>query len=212
MFRGTSEPMLIACALWAIDRHLDRRYGWAFVLGVGSRADAPRGLAAADRLRGMAVVALGIDADAGARRARAVLAAVLLVRTAVGGLGAAVPGCAARRGVQRRAWRGIPASPCSGAASTYQTIPVLVFAVLAVVLAWVRQPRDRLTLALGGRRARVVDRGGRDDPRRLSGAGAVLPAGGRRRRRAGRCRDRAAGRDGFWCLAARSPVGRSRPA
>ena len=24
MFRGTSEPMLIACALWAIDRHLER--------------------------------------------------------------------------------------------------------------------------------------------------------------------------------------------
>src|SRR6185437_16153466 len=34
MFRGTSEPMLIACALWAIDRHLERRYAWAFVLGV----------------------------------------------------------------------------------------------------------------------------------------------------------------------------------
>ena len=36
MFRGTSEPMLIACTLWAIDRHLERRYGWAFVLGVAT--------------------------------------------------------------------------------------------------------------------------------------------------------------------------------
>src|SRR6476646_8867532 len=30
MFRGTSEPMLVACGLWAIDRHLERRSGWAF--------------------------------------------------------------------------------------------------------------------------------------------------------------------------------------
>jgi hypothetical protein len=34
MFRGTSEPMVIASTLWAIDRHLVGRRGWAFVLGV----------------------------------------------------------------------------------------------------------------------------------------------------------------------------------
>jgi hypothetical protein len=34
MFRGTSEPTLVGASLWAIDRHLDRRYGTAFVLGV----------------------------------------------------------------------------------------------------------------------------------------------------------------------------------
>src|SRR5438270_4412883 len=34
MFRGTSEPMLIGTSLWAIDRHLDRRYASAFLLGV----------------------------------------------------------------------------------------------------------------------------------------------------------------------------------
>jgi hypothetical protein len=36
MFRGTSEPLLIATSLWAVDRHLAGRYGWAFVLGVGT--------------------------------------------------------------------------------------------------------------------------------------------------------------------------------
>ncbi|MBV8998517.1 MAG: hypothetical protein JO304_05630, partial [Solirubrobacterales bacterium] len=41
MFRGTSEPMLIACALWTIDRHLERRYGWAFVLGVATSLIRP---------------------------------------------------------------------------------------------------------------------------------------------------------------------------
>ena len=34
MFRGTSEPMVIGATLWAIDRHLVGRRGWAFLLGV----------------------------------------------------------------------------------------------------------------------------------------------------------------------------------
>jgi hypothetical protein len=41
MLRGTSEPMLIACTLWAIDRHLEREYGWAFVLGVATSLIRP---------------------------------------------------------------------------------------------------------------------------------------------------------------------------
>jgi hypothetical protein len=41
MYRGTSEPMLIACALWAVDRHLDGRYAPAFVLGVGASLIRP---------------------------------------------------------------------------------------------------------------------------------------------------------------------------
>ena len=34
MYRGTSEPMVIAATLWAIDRHLVGRRGWAFAFGV----------------------------------------------------------------------------------------------------------------------------------------------------------------------------------
>jgi hypothetical protein len=36
MYRGTSEPMLIGTSLWAIDRHLERRYSSAFLLGVAT--------------------------------------------------------------------------------------------------------------------------------------------------------------------------------
>lgn len=36
MFRGTSEPLLIATSLWAIDRHLGGRRGSAFVLAVAT--------------------------------------------------------------------------------------------------------------------------------------------------------------------------------
>lgn len=41
MFRGTTEPMLIGTALWAIDRHLDRRHGSAFALGVATALMRP---------------------------------------------------------------------------------------------------------------------------------------------------------------------------
>ena len=41
MFRGTSEPMLIALSLWAIDRLLERRLGQAFVLGVAASLIRP---------------------------------------------------------------------------------------------------------------------------------------------------------------------------
>jgi hypothetical protein len=36
MFRATSEPLLIATSLWAVDRHLDGRRGSAFVLAVAT--------------------------------------------------------------------------------------------------------------------------------------------------------------------------------
>jgi hypothetical protein len=41
MFRGTSEPMLIALSLWSIDRLLERRLGQAFVLGVAASLIRP---------------------------------------------------------------------------------------------------------------------------------------------------------------------------
>jgi hypothetical protein len=36
MFRGTSEPLLIGTALWAVERHVWRRHGSAFVMGVAT--------------------------------------------------------------------------------------------------------------------------------------------------------------------------------
>ncbi len=41
MFRGVSEPMLVACVLWAIDRHLEGRRGAAFALGVATSLIRP---------------------------------------------------------------------------------------------------------------------------------------------------------------------------
>src|SRR5581483_1585518 len=71
--------------------------------GSGPWANAPRGLAAADRLRGLAVVAPWLAPDAGAGRARAVLVAVLLVRATVDRLRASVPRRDPRLRVQRPA-------------------------------------------------------------------------------------------------------------
>src|SRR5579859_5618077 len=41
MFRGTSEPMLVATSLWAVDRHLAGRRGSAFVLLVAASLIRP---------------------------------------------------------------------------------------------------------------------------------------------------------------------------
>jgi hypothetical protein len=41
LFRGVSEPMLVACSLWAVERHLAGRRGVAFVLGVGTALIRP---------------------------------------------------------------------------------------------------------------------------------------------------------------------------
>ena len=41
MFRGTSEPMLVGCSLWAIDRHFAGRFRAAFVLGVAASLIRP---------------------------------------------------------------------------------------------------------------------------------------------------------------------------
>jgi hypothetical protein len=41
MYRGTSEPLLIATSLWAIDRHLAGHKGSAFVLGVATALMRP---------------------------------------------------------------------------------------------------------------------------------------------------------------------------
>lgn len=41
MFRGTSEPLLVATSLWAVDRHLDGRRGSAFAFGVAASLIRP---------------------------------------------------------------------------------------------------------------------------------------------------------------------------
>jgi uncharacterized membrane protein YuzA (DUF378 family) len=146
MFRGTSEPMLIACALWAVDRHLERKYGWAFVLGVATSLIRPEAwpliiVYAAwlwwrhPRLRVLVVLGLlsipffwFVPPWVGS--GQPFLAAVH-AEEYNGQLGSDPFLTVLRRGVD------------------VQTVPVLVFALVALALAWFRRPRDWLTLALG---------------------------------------------------------------
>jgi hypothetical protein len=147
MFRGTSEPMLIACALWAIDRHLEGRYGWAFVLGVATGLIRPEVwplliVYAAwlwfrqPRLRVLLVLGLFsvpffwfVPPWIGSHQW---FLAAEHAKEYNGQLGSNPFLTVLRRGVD------------------VQTIPVLVFGLVAVAFAWFGKPRDWLTLALGG--------------------------------------------------------------
>ncbi len=146
MFRGTSEPMLVACALWAIDRHLDRRYGWAFVLGVAL------GLMRPEAWPLLIVYAGWLWFRAPRLRVLVVLGLFSLpfFWFVPPWIGSGNPFLAAQHAAEYNGALGSdPFLTVLGRGLDIQTIPILVFAVLAVALAWLRQPRDRLTLALG---------------------------------------------------------------
>jgi hypothetical protein len=148
MFRGTSEPMLIACTLWAIDRHLERRYGWAFALGVATGLIRPEAwpllivygawLWFRVRQPGLrALVVLGLFS----------LPFFWFVPPWVGSHQWFL---AAEHAKEYNGQLGSdPFLTVLGRGLDVQTIPVLVLAVVAVALAWFRRPREWLTLALG---------------------------------------------------------------
>jgi hypothetical protein len=148
MFRGTSEPMLVACALWAIDRHLDRRYGWAFVLGVAL------GLMRPEAWPLLIVYGGWLWLRHGSTRMRVLVALGLFALPffwfVPPWIGSGHPFLAAQHAAEYNGALGSdPFVTVLGRGLDIQTIPVLVFGVLAVALAWFRQPRDELTLALG---------------------------------------------------------------
>jgi hypothetical protein len=146
MFRGTSEPMLIACALWAIDRHLERRYGWAFVLSVAT------GLIRPEAWPLLIVYAAWLWFRQPRLRVLLVLGLFSLpfFWFVPPWIGSGHPFLAASHAAAYNGHLGSnPFLGVLGRGVDIQTIPVLVFGVLAVALAWFRQPRDRLTLYLG---------------------------------------------------------------
>jgi hypothetical protein len=149
MFRGTSEPMLIACALWAIDRHLERRYGWAFVLGLAT------GLIRPEAWPLIIAYAVWLWWRSRSTRTGILLGLGLLSLPffwfAPPWIGSGQPLLAATHAKDYNGQLGSdPFITVLGRGLDVQTIPVLVFGVLAAALAWLRRPRDWLTLALAG--------------------------------------------------------------
>jgi hypothetical protein len=157
MLRGTSEPMLIGASLWAIDRHLDRHYASAFMLGVATSLLRPE----AWPLLGVYAIWLWIREP----RLRVLIVAGLLA-VPVGWfvppwISTGQPLLAASHAHQ---YNGHLGSDRLGEvlrrAADLQVLPALIMAVVAVVLSLVRAPRplrlqtleerDRLTLSLAG--------------------------------------------------------------
>ncbi len=147
MFRGTSEPMLIAACLWAIDRHLAGRRGSAFVLLIAASLIRPE--------TWPFVIVYGIWLWRLYPRLRA-RAAVLVGWISIPVLwfvppwvGSGQPFLAASHA---KAYNGHLGADrllsVLGRGADVQLIPVLVLALAAVALAWHR--RDRVVLGLAG--------------------------------------------------------------
>jgi hypothetical protein len=148
MFRGTSEPMLIACALWAIDRHLERRYGWAFVLGVAL------GLMRPEAWPLLIVYAAWLWFRRGSVRMRVLVALGLFSLPffwfVPPWIGSGHPFLAASHAAEYNGALGSdPFITVLGRGLDIGTIPVLVLGAVAVAVAWLSRPRDWLTVSLG---------------------------------------------------------------
>jgi hypothetical protein len=146
MFRGTSEPMLIACALWAVDKHLDRRYGWAFVLGACLGLMRPEAWPL--------LFVYGVWLWLRHPRLRVLVVLGLIAQPffwfVPPWIGSGQPFLAASHAAEYNGQLGSnPFFTVLGRGLDVQTIPVLVLGVVAVALAWLRRPREWLTLALG---------------------------------------------------------------
>jgi hypothetical protein len=146
-FRGTSEPMEIATALWAVLAFLDGRPGWAFVFGVATSQLRPEAWPLVvvyaiwlwwkePRLRVLVVLGLfSIPffwfAPPWVGSGQPFLAAIH-AEEYNGGLGS------------NRFWGVL------GRGIDIQLLPVLLAGGVAVVFAWFEKPRDWLTLSLAG--------------------------------------------------------------
>ena len=147
MFRGTSEPMLIATALWAVLAHLDGRRGWAFGLGVATSLIRPEAWTLIivyagwlwfkePRLR--VFVVLG-------------LISIPFFWFAPPWVGSGQPFLAAVHAEEYNGDLGKhPLFTVLGRGVDIQLLPVLLAGLVAVAFAWFEKPRDRLLLSLAG--------------------------------------------------------------
>ncbi len=147
MFRGTSEPMLIGLSLWAVDRHLAGRYWYAFVLGVGASLIRPEAwpfillYAGWIGWRDRRPLVWGLLAVG--------LVAIPFFWFVPPWIGSGSPFLAAQHA---KAYNGHLGSSrfltVLRRGADLQTVPVLVLAVVALVIGWLRD-RDRVVLGLG---------------------------------------------------------------
>ncbi len=144
MLRGTSEPMLIAAALWAIDRLLDRKHGVAFAIAIAGALIRP------EFWPFVGVYGLWLWFKEPRLRVLIVLgfASIPVFWFGPPWIGSGQPFLAA---VHAQEYNGhLGSSPVITAikrAIDLQVTPVLIAAAVAVVWTWVRE-RDRTQLAL----------------------------------------------------------------
>ena len=146
MFRGTSEPTLIAASLWAIERHLSGRRGQAFAFAVAAALIRPE----AWPFLGL----YGIWLWRSDPRLRPLLAAgfasVPLLWFVPPWIGSGQPFLAASHAKSYNGHLGKHhVLEAFRRAGDLQVLPVLIAAFAAVALSWWKA-RDRLTLALFG--------------------------------------------------------------
>jgi hypothetical protein len=146
MFRGTSEPMLIAATLWSVERLLAGRHGQAFTVGVAASLIRP------EAWPFLGIYAIWIWRTQPQLRILIVagLAAIPLFWFVPPWIGSGQPFLAASHAKAYNGHLGAhPSLEALRRSLDLQVVPVLIGAVVAVVLAWWRD-RDRVTLALAG--------------------------------------------------------------
>jgi hypothetical protein len=142
-FRGTSEPMLIATSVWAVDRFLDGRRGQAFVIGVLGGLMRPEWTPF--------LIAYGIWLWFKEPRLRVLVVAGLLAIPLFWfvppWIGSGQPFLAASHAREYNGQLGShPVLTALGRAVNLQVKPISIAAVVAVVVAWFR--RDWVVLGL----------------------------------------------------------------
>lgn len=147
MFRGTSEPMEIATALWAVLAFLDGRPGWAFALGVATSLLRPEAWPL------IIVYAIWLWWREPRLRVPVVLGliAIPFFWFVPPWVGSGQPFLAAVHAEEYNGGLGNhPLFGVLGRGVNIQLLPVLLAAGVAVAFAWFQKPRDHLTLALAG--------------------------------------------------------------
>ena len=153
LFRGASEPMLVACVLWAIEAHLSGRQRLAFALGVATSLIRPE----AWPFLGLYVLWLWRSGGSGGwARSRGGLAFVgvglLLIPLLWFGppwISTGHPFAASTQAADYNGQLGSdPLIEVLSRGAHLTILPVLVFAAVAIGLAW--RDHDRVTLWLAG--------------------------------------------------------------